>query len=86
MKVVTLPYLERLPDQFWRTANRHSSRVAFKPGREIKEIKSKFQEPLGEKQKCVVYRMPCACQNTVYAGEPWRLFQTRKKEHMTKSE
>ena len=28
--------------------------------------------------------MPCACQNTVYAGEPWRLFQTRKKEHMEK--
>ena len=81
---MTLPYLERLPEQFRRTANRHSFRVAFKPGRKIKEIKRKFQEPLGEKQKCVVYRMLCACQNNVHVGEPWRLFQTRKKEHMEK--
>ena len=28
--------------------------------------------------------MPWACQNTVYAGKPWRLFQTRKREHMEK--
>ena len=29
-------------------------------------------------------KIPCACQNTVYVGETWRLFQTRKKEHMDK--
>ena len=28
--------------------------------------------------------IPCACHNTVYVGETWRLFQTRKKEHMDK--
>ena len=37
-----------------------------------------------ETQKCVVYKIPCACQETVYVGETWRLFQTRKKEHMDK--
>ena len=64
--------------------NRHSFRVAFKPGRKIKDIKRTCQEPLGEREKCVVYKIPCACQNTVYVGETWRLFQTRKKEHMDK--
>ena len=35
-------------------------------------------------QTRVVYKIPCACQNTLYVGETWRLFQTRKKEHMGK--
>ena len=40
---VTIPYLKRLSEQFRRTANRHF-RIAFKPGRKIKEIKRTFQE------------------------------------------
>ena len=82
--VVTIPYLKGLSEQFRRTANRHSFRVAFKPGRKIKDIKRTCQEPLGKREKCVVYKIPCACQNSVYVGETWRLFQTRKKEHMDK--
>jgi len=31
-----------------------------------------------------MYKVPCNCQNTVYVGETWCLFQTRKKEHMDK--
>ena len=81
---VTIPYLKGLSEQFRRTANWHSFRVAFKPGRKIKEIKCTCQELLGERQKCIVYKILCTCQNTVYAGELWRLFQTRKKEHMDK--
>ena len=81
---MTIPYLKGVSEQFRRTANLHSFRDAFKPGRKIKEIKRTCQEPLGERQKCVVYKIPCACQNTVYVGETWRLFQTRKKEHMDK--
>ena len=52
--------------------------------RKIKEIKRSCHEPLGERQKWAVYKIPCACQNTVYVGETWRLFQTRKKKHMDK--
>ena len=81
---MTIPYLKGVSEQSRRTANLHSFRDAFKPGRKIKEIKRTCQEPLGERQKCVVYKIPCACQNTVYVGETWRLFQTRKKEHMDK--
>ena len=40
----------------------------------MKEIKPICQEPLGERQKCVVYKIPCACQNILYVGETWRLF------------
>ena len=58
------------------------SKLLSKPGRKIKEIKRTC--PLGEKQNCVVYKIPCACKNIVYVGETWRLFQTRKKEHMDK--
>ena len=36
--VVTIAYLKGLSEQFRRTANRHSFRVAFKPGRKIKDI------------------------------------------------
>ena len=31
-----------------------------------------------------MYKISCTYQNTVYVGETWRLFQTRKKEHMDK--
>ena len=82
--VVTTRYLKGLSEQFRRTASRHPLRVALKPGRKIKEIKCTCQEPLGERQKCVVYKIPYACQNTVYVGETWRLFQTRKEEHLYK--
>ena len=57
--VVTIPYLKGLSEQFRRTAYRHSFRVAFKPGRKVKEFKRTCREPLGEKQKCFVYRIPC---------------------------
>ena len=63
--VVTIPYLKGLSEQFRRTANRHCFRVGFKPGRKIKEIKRTCQEQLGERQKCVVYKIPRACQDTV---------------------
>ena len=60
--VVTIPYLKGLSEQFRRrTANRHSFRVAFKPGRKIKEIKRTCQEPLGERQKRVVYTEDSLC-------------------------
>ena len=48
----------------------------------MKEIKRTCEEPLDERQKCAVYKVNC--QNTVYVGETWCLFQTRKKEHMDK--
>ena len=48
-RTVTIPYLKGLSEQFRRSANRHSFRVAFKPGRKVREIKYTCQEPLDEK-------------------------------------
>ena len=64
-----MPYLKELSEQFRRTANPYSSRVAIKPGGKVTEIKGTCQEPLGEREKCVVYNILCDCQNTVYVGE-----------------
>ena len=81
---VTIPYLKNVSERSKRIASRHLFRVAFKPGRKLKEIKSTCQEPLGERQTHVVYRIPCDCQHSVYVVETWRLFQTRKNEHTSK--
>jgi hypothetical protein len=47
-------------------------------------MKTKAQKPLGEKRKTVVYEVPCKYDEAVYVGKTWRLFGTRKKEHMSK--
>ena len=59
-------------------------RSAFRPERKVRDIKTKRQQPLGDKRKVVVYKIPCKCNKGVYVGETWRLFGTRKKEHESK--
>ncbi len=58
--------------------------MALKPGSKIKELKKRAQEPLGEKQKSVIYEITCKCKNAVYVGETKRLLKVRKKEHQSK--
>ena len=55
----------------------HSFQTAFKSGKKVKDLKTRSQQPLREKQKGVVYKIP-------YVGETWRLLKTRKKEHESK--
>ena len=50
----------------------------------IKELKSTARTPLGEKKANVVYQIPCKCKDSVYIGETYRMFETRKKEHEAK--
>ena len=38
-------------------------------------------QPLGDKQKQVVYEIPCACRNHTYIGETKRQWKSRKNEH-----
>ena len=73
-----------MSERFKRIASRHTFRVAFQPGRKLKKIKSICQETIGERQEHIVYRIPCDCQRSLYVGETWRLFQTRKNEHVSK--
>ena len=82
--MVVVPYVRGLSEQFRRLAAIHSFRTAFKPGKKMKELKTRAQEPLGEKQKSVLYEISCKCKNAVYVGETSRLFKVRKKEHKSK--
>lgn len=55
---IMIPYLKGFSEQPKRIAQKHSFKVAFRPGRKIREIKSRCHKPLGEKQRGVVYRIP----------------------------
>ena len=68
-RVVTIPYLRGLSEQFRRIANQHSFRFTLNPGGKVKEVKHTYQEPLGERQKGAVYNIPCDCQSAVYVVE-----------------
>ena len=81
---MVVPYIRGVSEQFKRLAFKHSFQTTFQPGKKIKELKTRSQQPLGEKQKGVVYRIPCKCEKAVYIGETWRLLKTRRKEHESK--
>lgn len=81
---VIIPYVRGISEHFKRLALKHSFHTAFKPGRKIRELKTRSQQPLGDKQKAVVYKIPCKCEKAVYVGETWRLLKTRRKEHESK--
>ena len=44
----------------------------------------KAKTPLGDKNKNVVYNIPCGCGKYSYTGETDRKWKTRRKEHMNK--
>ena len=57
----------------------------------IKEIKNTCQEPLGEREKCAVYKIPCVSPNSLYVGETYGQGLTRqpgtsKEEHSINGE
>ncbi len=66
--MVVVPYVRGLSEQFRQLAARHSFRTAFKPASKIRELKKRAQEPLGEKQKSVIYEITCKCNNAVYVA------------------
>ena len=79
-----VPYVRGISEQFKRVALKRSFQTAFKPGKKVKDLKTRSQQPLREKQKGVVYNIPCKCEKAAYVGETWRLLKTRKKEHESK--
>ena len=81
---VTIPYLKGFSEIFKRIVSKHGVKTAFRPGTKIKELKSTARTPLGEKKANVVYQIPCKCKDSVYIGETYRMFETRKKEHEAK--
>ena len=81
--VVSIPYVQGLSEQVKRVARKRNFRTAFRRGRKVRrDIKS--QQPLRDKRKAVVYKIPCKCNKAVYVGETWRLFGTQRKEQESK--
>ena len=82
--MVTITYVRGMLEQFKRLASKYLFRTAFKPGKKVKELKTRSQQPLGENQKGMLYKIPCKCERAVYVGEKWRQLKTSKKEHESK--
>ena len=78
---IVVPYLKGFSEKFKRIARKYKFRVAHTPGRKVKETKKLCQEPLGQKNKDVVYKIPCGCEKYSYIGETWRKLETRLYEH-----
>ena len=55
--MVVVPYVRGLSEQFKRLATKHFFRTAFNSETRNKELKKRAQEPLGEKQKSVIYQI-----------------------------
>jgi hypothetical protein len=52
-EMIIVPYIRDL-SELKRLASKHSFRTKFKPGNKM-ELKARAQQPLGEKQKSVIY-------------------------------
>ncbi len=48
---VVVPYIRGMSEQFKRLALKYCFQTVLKPGKKIKELKTKSQQPLGEKKK-----------------------------------
>ena len=82
---VTITYSKAFSEIFKRIVSKHGVKKAFRPGTKIKELTSTARTPLGEKKANIVYQSPCKSKDSVYVGETYRMFKTRKKEHEAKS-
>ena len=56
--VVSIPYVRRVSEQFRRMAMRRRFRTPFRQRREVKDVKTKRQQPLGDKRRALVYKTP----------------------------
>ncbi len=43
---MVVPYIRGVSEQFKRLAMKHSFQTTFKPGKKIKELKTRSQQPL----------------------------------------
>ena len=67
-----------------RIARDHKFKTTTRADNKIKDLSFKAKTPLGDKNKNVVYNIPCGCGKYSYTGETDRKWRTRKKEHMEK--
>ena len=82
--IISIPNIPHITRTFDRIAKQHQFRTATRATNKVKDLAQKAKTPLGEKNKNVVYNIPCGCGKFSYTGETDRKWKTRKKEHMDK--
>jgi hypothetical protein len=79
--MVNLPYVKGVTETLRRTLHKHGARVVSGAKNKVADAKAMAKQPLGDKQKQVVYDIPCTCGNHTYVGETKRQWKSRKNEH-----
>ena len=69
---------------FSRIARDQNFQTTTKANNKVRDLSTNAKTPLGEKNKNVIYNIPCGCGKYSYTGETDRKWKTRKKEHMDK--
>ena len=78
-----MPYIKGITEQLTRTLRQYDLTVTTNPLTKLQQL---FPSPKyrvkPEKQTNAIYKIPCSECSLSYIGETWRLFETRKKEHI----
>ena len=82
--VISMPNIPGVTPQFARVAKQHGFRLVNNTDKRVRDLSTSAKTPLGDKNSCVVYNIPCKCGKFSYTGETDRMFKTRKKEHEDK--
>ena len=82
--IVSIPNIPNITRAYSRIAKQHKFRTTTRAENKIKDLAFKAKTPLGDKNKNVVYNIPCGCGKFSYTGETDRKWKTRRKEHMDK--
>ena len=67
--IVVIENIPNVTPQFNKIAREHGFRVANKSGTRVRDLTSKAKTPLGDKNSCVSYNIPCGCNKYPYNGE-----------------
>ena len=80
--IVSIPNIPNVTRAYSRIAKQHKFQTTTRAENKIKDLAFKAKTPLGDKNKNVVYNIPCGCGKFSYTGETDRKWKTRRKEHV----
>ena len=59
--IVSIPTIPSITRAYSRIAKKHNFRTTTRAENKIKDLATKAKSPLGDKNKNVVYNIPCGC-------------------------
>ena len=81
-----LPYVQGTTEPIKRVLNNYNVKVALKPHQTIGNLFPKPKDPVPKDQtRSVIHSIPCNDCEKLYIGETKRKFNTRLREHQTKT-